>query len=252
LDRKPGNPDTLRGKPISYSKQMNASTSALSRILPIARWSVWPADRADEAQAAPKLDFVEPMLRRRLSDLAKMSLYVAQDCVRDEPRVRFVYASRHGELHKTTAMLKDLAQNEALSPTAFSLSVLNASAGLFSILRKDPSPATAIAAAEASFGFGVLEAIAQFETDRSTPVLYVYADEEAPALYEVAEPGLFPHAIAMLLSEDAYLHVHLEYDECSEAQTHQQSQSLSFLSCLHEGRSEWRHDGRRWAWQVAQ
>ena len=192
------------------------------------------------------------MLRRRLSALARISLHVAQDCARDEPRVRFVYASRHGELHKTTAMLEDLAGKEALSPTAFSLSVLNASAGLFSILRKDPSAATAISAAEASFGFGALEAIAQFETDPSTPVLYVYADEKAPALYEVEEPGMFPHAIAMLLSENANTHVRLEYDECAEARTDAEPQSLNFLSCLRAGQSQWQHDGHRWSWQVMQ
>ena len=49
------------------------------------------------------------MLRRRLSTLAKISVHVAQQCAQTSPAVRIVYASQHGELHKTTAMLSDLA-----------------------------------------------------------------------------------------------------------------------------------------------
>ena len=115
---------------------------------PIARHAVWPVRTlADGAPEAPDVGFVEPMLRRRLSSLARMTLCVAQACTADHAhergRLRLVYASRHGELARTTTMLEALAARQELSPTVFSTSVLNASAGLFSILHKNRAPATA-------------------------------------------------------------------------------------------------------------
>ena len=68
-------------------------------IVPIACSSVWEAHASLEGGVVlPDVGFVEPMLRRRLSPLAKMTLRVAYDCARDVPDVRIVYASRHGEL----------------------------------------------------------------------------------------------------------------------------------------------------------
>ena len=104
-------------------------------IAPIARWSVWESSVSPEGSlASPDVSFVEPLLRRRLSSLTRMTLRVAYDCAHDIPGVRFVYASRHGELARTTTMLEALANKAALSPAVFSMSVLNASTGLFSML----------------------------------------------------------------------------------------------------------------------
>lgn len=213
-------------------------------VLPVSRWAFW----IDEAggTSVPKVDFVEPLLRRRLSSLARMSLHVANECAAQLPRVRFVYASRHGELNKTTAMLADLAAQEPLSPTVFSLSVLNASAGLFSILRKDSSPATAISAAEASFGFGLLEAAAQFASDRTSPVLYVYADEPPPALYASGDQTP-AHAIAILLADDKDFELECAVSTVNNAEEDGHAQSLSFLPALRgEGACNWRHGGQDW------
>ena len=108
-------------------------------IVPIACSSVWEAHASLEGGVVlPDVGFVEPMLRRRLSPLAKMTLRVAYDCARDVPDVRIVYASRHGELLRTTTMLESLAAKEELSPTLFSMSVLNASAAYSLYCKKAP------------------------------------------------------------------------------------------------------------------
>jgi hypothetical protein len=215
--------------------------------LPVSRWALWVAESGDTA--IPRLDFVEPLLRRRLSTLARMSLHVANECAADLPRLRFVYASRHGELKKTTTMLEDLAANEPLSPTVFSLAVLNATAGLFSILRKDTSPSTAISAAEASFGFGLLEAAAQFELDRSSPVLYVYADESMPSVYGDADKAP-AHALAILLAEHEEFVLDCAFSPDDEDADDTEAQSLACVPALRDGTAaRWRHGGRAWTWQ---
>ena len=138
-------------------------------IIPIARYFVCEPENGSSAIDA---GFVPAMLRRRLGMLAKMTLQVAQECAHDVPEVRFVYASRHGELKRTTMLLESICAKEELSPTLFGLSVLNASPGLFSMLQKNHAPATAISAGVSSFACGLLEAALQFAEKPQQPVLY--------------------------------------------------------------------------------
>ena len=190
------------------------------------------------------------MLRRRLSSLAKMSLRVAHDCAHNVPDIRFVYASRHGELTRTTAMLDDLAAEEVLSPTAFSMSVLNASAGLFSILQSNTAPSTAISAATASFGYGLLEACLQLAAKPEQPVLLVYADEPTPVIYGEAGMSNFEaHAIGLLLQSGAARQITCCTSSSDETPS-AEPQSRAFLRCLTIGQATWYGDGTKWAWST--
>ncbi|SOE62628.1 Beta-ketoacyl synthase, N-terminal domain [Burkholderia sp. D7] len=161
--------------------------------IPVARWS------ATVAAATADISFIEPMVRRRLSSLSRSALKVAHDCVAERERVRVVFASRHGELRRTTEILRAISTGEPVSPTAFSLSVLNAMTGVFGIARDDHSPASAISAGAETLGFALLEAHAQFETDPSSPVLVIYADEPADAAYGTIEDEVQGGALAILL-----------------------------------------------------
>jgi hypothetical protein len=190
------------------------------------------------------------MLRRRLSFLAKVVLRVAYDCAHGVSDARVVFASRHGELVRTTSMLEDLAIGEGLSPAVFGMSVLNASVGLFSILEQNSAPATAISAGCASFGFGLMEACLQLAENPAQPVLFVYADEPVPAVYEEAdEPPA--HAIGILLDSSSPMRV-----ACTtapgQAVHDDEAQSQAFLRCLVNGRSEWHEAGRSWRWEKMQ
>ena len=84
--------------------------------MPVARWS------ATAAAVAADISFIEPIVRRRLSSLSRIALKVAHDCVAERDRVRVVFASRHGELRRTTDILRAISAGEPVSPTAFSLS----------------------------------------------------------------------------------------------------------------------------------
>jgi len=215
---------------------------------PVIRWMAWDAHpQRNAAPPSSDLDFVEPLLRRRLSPLARMSLKVAHDCVRDLASVRMVYASRHGELNRTTEMLQDLAAGEPVSPASFSTSVLNASAGLFSIARQDRAPSTAVSAGEESFGFGLLEACLQLADRPQDPVLLVFADEPIPDIYGEADADC-AHAIGLLLGAGAQTSIAwscAEHDGAASAEP----QSRAFLPVLRDGASaSWRGDRRSWTW----
>jgi hypothetical protein len=165
--------------------------------MPVARWS------ATSAAAAADIGFIEPIVRRRLSSLSRIALKVAHDCVAERDGVRVVFASRHGELRRTTDILRAISAGEPVSPTAFSLSVLNAMTGIFGIARGDRSPASAISAGAETLGFALLEAHAQLASDPSSPVLLVYADEPADAAYGTIEDEVQGGALAILLDAHA-------------------------------------------------
>ncbi len=171
----------------------------LNWTLPIARWSALNADTA-----APDVGFIEPMLRRRLSTLSKMALSVAHDCAPVDQPARVVFASRHGELYRTAELLKSMVQTQPLSPNAFSLSVLNAAAGVFSIMRGDHSNITALAAGPETLGYALLEAFAQYTSEPQVPVLVVYADEPLDPIFRSAEDrDVSPNALALWITGDA-------------------------------------------------
>lgn len=142
------------------------------------------------------------MQRRRLSSLAKVSLHVMHSCAQNLDDFQVVYASRHGELIRTTDLLNQLAQGESVSPMGFSLAVLNATAGVYSIARNNRAACSAVSAGANTFAMGWLEAAVQARTAQH-PVLFVYADAPTPEVYGADAQTTGPlHAIAMLLHSE--------------------------------------------------
>lgn len=220
-------------------------------IAPIARCSQWqPSVTPDGLLVPPNVQFIEPMLRRRLSSLARMTLAVAGDCAQGLDEVRFVFASRHGELGRTVALLEALADKEDLSPVLFGLSVLNASTGLFSILRKDRAPSSAISCGRSSFGYGLMESALQLAEHPDQSVLYVYADELVPELYGDVEPQSgCPHVVGLLLQSSADLRISLSCSATTDSPS-EEAQARAFMRCIDGGESRWCGDGRIWSWTV--
>lgn len=156
--------------------------------------------KADDQGEAATLTFIDPMQRRRLSALAKVSLGVMQECTKDEQNFQIVYASRHGDLFRTTDLLNQLAMGDDVSPMGFSLAVLNGTPGIFSIATANRSPCSAVSAGPQTFQMGLLEASIQ-ASQSAAPVLFVYADAPVPEVYGATkERSTGPmHAVALFL-----------------------------------------------------
>lgn len=156
----------------------------------------WPTDDG----SAPKIEFVDALLRRRLGRLSRMALHVAQEAVGDLPTVTSIFASRHGELARTVSILHALATAETPSPAAFSLSVHNAAAGIFAITRGDTAPSIALAAGEETLLWALLDAHIRLCSTPDTPILLAYADEPLPTEYRDCHLPREPaHALGLLL-----------------------------------------------------
>ena len=194
-------------------------------IVPVARWSAIPATTKPSAG----LEYIDPMLRRRLSNLSRMALQAAAACLSEHRAnadadaaeaeaeaeaaaaaltrdtghedVRVVFASRHGELRRSMEILRAISAGHPVSPTAFSLSVMNAMTGVFGIARHDRSASSALSAGPETLGYALLEGYAQYVSDPSTPVLVVYADEPADPIFGEIQDEIEGGAVAVLISQ---------------------------------------------------
>ncbi len=121
---------------------------------------------------APDVNFVPPVMRRRLSPLQKIFFHLANFEGMPAPK-NVVFASRDGEGTLTRRIVDDFQTDGSVSPQRFSTSVYNAAPGLWSVFTKNTAPYTAIAAGDESVRCGLIEALGA----AISPTLFVYAEE---------------------------------------------------------------------------
>ena len=147
-------------------------------------WFAWARDpRPPHGDEAPALAEMAPMQRRRVDRLGRMALQVAWQCQQEaDPDLPLVFASRHGDLARTYAMLGELARDEPLSPTHFGLSTHNAIAAQYSIARALTGNYTVVSAGAATAEAALVEALGLL-ADGAPAVLVVVYDGPTPADY---------------------------------------------------------------------
>lgn len=175
----------------------------------------------------PKLSFIPAMQRRRLSPFAKISLFVAHESASNSTvDLPIIFTSRHGDLHKTSDLLADLAEQTPVSPTAFSLSVHNAIPSLYSILTKNKQAINAISAGQDTFFMGLVDAYARLTSGLADEILFIHADQQLPETYLGFKDEIqFPHAVAMILSLPNNKSKCTDGEKISLTMTHQLSNS---------------------------
>ena len=155
------------------------------------RWSQWAAAPwLPEGEPQVALAAVAPMLRRRFAPLGRLAAQAAIDLAgsvalpedADPDDNPTVYASRYGETNRCLELLADQARGDALSPTAFGLSVHNAIGAMIALTRGDRRNSSAIAAGRATAAAGVVEAMALLDDGARSASLIVY-DSPLPAGY---------------------------------------------------------------------
>jgi len=173
-------------------------------------WKNWYATKQLPPASKPVLpDSVPKMLQRRLSLLARLVFHAAGQCLDDGAIMPTVFSSAHGEIGKSLEMLKAIQAGEELSPTAFSLSVHNAIAGLFSIAYNNCLEMTVIAPGREGIAPAFIEALGLLHEnglhqnvlqENAGEVLLVFYDEPIADFYPLAPFNLnaaFPVALAL-------------------------------------------------------
>jgi hypothetical protein len=117
-----------------------------------------------------------------MSNLSKMAVQAALK-LSGAGADLLVFGSRHGELVRTRKLLTAIADNEVLSPTAFSQSVHNTSAGLYSIIAGTHAPSSSLASGASTFASAWIEAEGFLAEYPAGKVLIVDCDDTLPVQY---------------------------------------------------------------------
>jgi len=173
-------------------------------------WIDWANGKGKNNKELSRLDVsnIPPMKRRRMSQLSKMALSTALDCLDEynysgdnKKKPTCVFASKNGELARTTKILTEMVAKQDISPTDFSLSVHNTALGLMSIQTQNTLPGTSVAAGDDTFGYGMLEACILLHRHPESSVLLVYFEEPLPQVLSSFETNNNEAiCIALLLS----------------------------------------------------
>ena len=144
--------------------------------------------------------------RRRAGTVVRASIVVAEEaCLAaglDAAQLATVFTSSTGDPSNCHLLCEALAKPERLvSPTRFTNSVHNAAAGYWHIAVASRQASTSLAAFDASFAAGLLEAAVQCLAS-SQPVLLVACDVPYPEPLHKVRPLLDVFAVALVLAPE--------------------------------------------------
>jgi len=179
----------------------------------LSQWNAWspgintPDDKPIGCKIDPVLlqgppvapDSVPKMLQRRLSPLAKAVFNSADKCIIPGEQIPTVFSSANGEICKSLEMLKAVQAGDDVSPAAFSLSVHNAIAGLFSMVYANQQEITVIAPGQEGIAPAFIEGLGLLQAGAEAVLLVLY-DEPIADFYPVSPFNLdAKHMFALTL-----------------------------------------------------
>jgi hypothetical protein len=166
-----------------------------------AEWCAhWQRAGAERAQAPLPDDAIPAAQRRRMSSLSKLAVQTAIQTTRRARPDFMVFCSQHGELVRTRELLRAIVAEEELSPTAFSQSVHNTGAGLYSIAAQTRAPASSVASGPGTFAYGWLEAEGYLVENPERRALLVCCEDPLPEEYRAFSAQVqCTYAVGLLL-----------------------------------------------------
>lgn len=154
------------------------------------------------------LQQIPPIKRRRLNGLSKLAMHTSLGCLEDsgiEPSQPLtVFGSQHGELNRTVSIVEGMLKDHEVSPKDFSLSVHNATLGLYSIFSKNKQPGTSIAAESNTFGYALVESYNLLQRFPDSKVLLTCFDMEVGQPFaELQRKGYPGYSLSLLLANES-------------------------------------------------
>lgn len=172
----------------------------------IEAWKEWSAGskQIEQVKESPKLEYADPLFKRRLSQITKMTIEVVHklfEATRLDSETKLVFTSLRGEIEREFTINKGLIEDGMILPAGFSLSVFNtpiSSATLACGLRGGYS---VIYPSKNNFADAFKTAIAPVLAGTEEQIVLVYADEIVPEVYGDKRPAEnIPLAFACVVS----------------------------------------------------
>jgi hypothetical protein len=169
--------------------------------------------------------------RRRAGKCVRLALgaglAAAADAGRAARDLVAVFTSSTGDTENQHAICESLASDDRLiSPTRFHNSVHNAPAGYWGIATGAMAAADSLAAFDASFAAGLLEAMGRIAAGPGAPVLLVSYDVPYPEPLNATRPILDSFAVGLVLGRDSGESPGITIETTREASSPMTSESL--------------------------
>lgn len=237
-----------------FSFRIAAWRALGGRMADEAQWRAWFADEAawnGLPEYKPALSFLPPLQRRRLGASARLMCEAAWDLAQTFPDMPLVYASHDGEINRSFDLWLELLRGGSVSPTSFGLSVHNAPAGQWSMLRGDMSESTALAVSADGIETALAECCALL-AEGAPRVLLLLADDPLKTEFATAaERAPFPYALALVVGQGSDFTLSLMPSENGSGEARDYWSGLEWLGFMLSDEKERRFsDGKRtWQWQ---
>ncbi len=167
----------------------------------VAAWARGEAE-IKKTTDAPRLEFLPPLARRRLSQLSRMVLEVGHRLAGDGRPRPCVFATRYGEINRQYAITGGLLDAGEVGPAVFSLSVFNTPVYLLSIAEHNTGAGSALCAGPHGLAAAFLDALGFLRPgSRDESCLMLFADEALPPDYlSLFDAPIEPYAFGLALS----------------------------------------------------
>ncbi len=157
----------------------------------------------------PKLEYVDALFRRRLSQITRMTIECVHELVANEPenaQTKLCFASFRGEIARQLKINKGLVEDADVMPAQFSLSVFNTPPAATTIALGMKAGYTAIYPSEDNFLSALIACASTILSGSEKSVVFAYADEKIPEEYAncAGFSKDLPLAFACVLSNDKF------------------------------------------------
>lgn len=172
-------------------------------------WLQWKngSRQIQNEKTSPKLEFADPLFKRRLSQITRMTIQTIHDVLEERPDCtasKIAFVSFRGELERQLSINKMLLKDNELLPAGFSLSVFNTPVAAASIVLHLKSGYSVIYPSKGNFKDALLCAASPVLCAEEQNILFVYADEKIPEEYSgLADESCLPFSFAAVLSSPA-------------------------------------------------
>lgn len=170
-------------------------------------WLLWSNGSKEilNEKTSPSLSYTDPLFRRRLSQLSKMTIEAVHNLVEFYPaakNLKAVFTSFRGEIDREFKISKSIVEDQMILPATFSLSVFNAPIALASMANQLKTGYNTIFCPKDDFNNAIMSAASSILAETQEEIIFVYADEMIPSDYEkVAPKDKPPICFAAILSQ---------------------------------------------------
>lgn len=171
-------------------------------------WKAWAMGNMEISQdkESPKLEYTDPLFRRRLSQISKMTVQVVHNLLEKEnidKDTKIVFVSLRGEIEREFTINKGLIEDGIILPAGFSLSVFNTPVALATLAFKLTGGYSVLYPSKNNFADAFKTAVAPILAGTEKQIIFVYADEVVPKNYGDKTPkDNTPLAFATLITSE--------------------------------------------------